>query len=169
MEKQEFLLLVPAIVFGAAIVDLLKVFQSRKGYYELIGWGAYMLLAISWLWYETFDKLDTVIVNKSGYFLIIIQAILYAAAAHTITPEEKDIDTKEYFLSIKKSFFIILTLIVGLLLFFQYAVYDDQHIAWIRMLAIPLFLSCAFIDNAWLRNGVLLFFCVIKFYTIFTL
>ena len=169
MDKQEFLLLIPAIVFGAAIVDLLKIFQRKRGYYELMGWGIYLLLAISWLWYETFDKLDTVIVNKGGYYLIIIQAILYAAAAHTITPEEKDIDTKEYFLSIKKSFFITLTLIVGLLLFFQYAVYDDGHISWARLIAIPLFLSCAFIDNAWLRNTVLVFFSVLKLYIIFTL
>jgi hypothetical protein len=169
MDKQEYLLLIPAIVFGVAIVDLLKIFSHKKGYYELIGWGVYLLVAICWLWYETFDKLDTVIVAKAGYFMIIVQAILYYSAASILSPEEKDVDTKLYFMSIKKSFFLLLTLIALTLIFMQFVVYNDEHIVWIRFVAIALFLGCAFVENAWLRNGVLIFLGTIKIYLIMTL
>ena len=169
MDKQEFLLLIPAIVFGVAIVDLLKIFQHRKGYYELIAWGLYLLLSISWLWYETYEKLGTVIINRWGYFAIIIQAILYAIVASIITPEQRDTDTKRYFMSIKKSFFIVLSIIAAYLIFFQYVVYNDQHIVWMRLVAIALFLGCAFINKTWLRVGTLTFFTTIKIYLIVTL
>ena len=48
MSKEEFLLIIPAVVFGIAVVDLNKIFNHKKGYYELIGWGLYLLLAICW-------------------------------------------------------------------------------------------------------------------------
>ena len=169
MSKEEFLLIIPAVVFGIAVVDLNKIFKHKKGYYELIGWGLYLLLAICWLWYETYEKLGTFVDQKWGYFLLIIQAVLYSRAAAIITPEEKDIDTKNYYMAIKKPFFLILASIAALLIFYQLAFYDDGHILWVRFLAIPLLIGCAFIDNAWLRNGVLIFYSVTKIYLIATI
>ena len=35
MQKQEFFLLIPAIIYGVALIDLLKVFGNNKIYWEL--------------------------------------------------------------------------------------------------------------------------------------
>jgi hypothetical protein len=79
------------------------------------------------------------------------------------------VDTKLYFMSIKKSFFLLLTLIALTLIFMQFVVYNDEHIVWIRFVAIVLLLGCAFVENVWLRNGVLIFLGAIKIYLIMTL
>ena len=49
MDKQEYLLLIPGLLFALAIIDLDKIFAHRKAYYELVGWGLYLILAICWL------------------------------------------------------------------------------------------------------------------------
>jgi hypothetical protein len=36
VEKQEFFLLMPAIIYGVALIDLLKVFGDKKIYWELL-------------------------------------------------------------------------------------------------------------------------------------
>ena len=46
MEKQEFFLLLPAIVYGVAIIDLLKVFSHEKNYWEMVAWGSLMMVYV---------------------------------------------------------------------------------------------------------------------------
>ena len=71
MEKQEFLLLIPAIIFGVAIVDLLKLFSHKKTYFELVGWGVFLMLAIISVWMRLFEKLE-VVSSSNLLFLLII-------------------------------------------------------------------------------------------------
>jgi len=111
MEKQEFLLLIPAVVFGVAIVDLLKLFSHKKSYFELVGWGIFLMLSIVSTWMRLFEKLDVVSSSNLLFLLIIAQAMLFARAANIITPEEKHEDTKAYFFSILKPFFILVAVI----------------------------------------------------------
>ena len=57
MEKQEFLLLIPAIIYGVAIVDLLKIFQHKIRYWELIAWGLLLMVLVINIWIELYQKL----------------------------------------------------------------------------------------------------------------
>ena len=54
MDKEEFFLLIPGIIYGVAIVDLLKVFSHKKNYFEMVGWAVLYLLAIIILLQITF-------------------------------------------------------------------------------------------------------------------
>ena len=76
MDRQEFFLLIPAILYGVSIVDLLKIFTHKKNYIEMVGWGLFMMLAVIYTWIDLFNKLPIVTSNNLNYFLIIIQAIL---------------------------------------------------------------------------------------------
>lgn len=158
MEKQEFLLLIPAIIFGVAIVDLLKLFSHKKTYFELIGWGMFLMLAIIAVWMRLFEKLEVVSSSNLLFLLIIAQAMLYARAANIITPEEKHVNTKEYFFSIQKSFFLLFAAIAFFNMLMQYFVYNDHQSEWVRPIGIALSLVCAFTKNVWVRTSVMVFF-----------
>lgn len=158
MEKQEFLLLIPAIIFGVAIVDLLKLFSHKKTYFELVGWGVFLMLAIIAVWMRLFEKLEVVSSSNLLFLLIIGQAMLYARAANIITPEEKHEDTKKYFFSIVKPFFLLFAVIAFFNVLLQYFVYDDQQSTWVRPLGIVLALICAYVDKVWVRTVILVFY-----------
>ena len=163
MDKQEFLLLIPAIIFGVAIVDLLKLFGHKKTYFELLGWGLFLLLAIINLWMKLFEKLEIVTSSNLLFLILIIQAMLYARAANTITPEEKDVDTKEYFFDIYKSFFILVAIVAFFNILMQYFVYDDHQSLWIRPLGVVLALIAAYVPKVWIRSSIMIFYLLVAF------
>lgn len=161
MAKQEFLLLIPAIIFGVAIVDLLKLFSHKKTYFELMGWGIFLLMAIINLWINLYEKLDVITSGNLMFLLIIVQAMLYARAANIITPEEKDVDTKKYFLSNYKSFFYLLVAISIVNSLLRYFVYDDNQAIWVRPLAIVLALICIVFNRVWVRTPIMIVFLIL--------
>ena len=168
MDKQEFLLLIPAIIYGVAIVDLLKVFNHKKNYIEMVGWGLFMMLAVIFNWIELFNKLELIAGGNSSFFLIIIQAILYARAAAIITPEQMDVDTKKYFLSIRIKFFWFLSIITIYGMSMRYFIYDDNTIYWLRPLVIVFYLSAAYSNKYWLRMSVLIATLMVILVRVFT-
>jgi len=147
MEKQEFLLLIPGIIYGVAIVDLLKIVQHKRNYWILV------LISIINHWIELYQKLGTLVDSNFNFFLIIGQAMIYAQAANIITPGEQDSDTKAYFFKIRKKFFLILVGVILANMLLQFVVFDD-HRTWIRVIGLPLFLACAYIDKLWVRSSI---------------
>lgn len=167
MDKQEFLLLIPAIIYGVAIVDLMKIFQHKKNYWELLIWGVYIFMAIVFTWTELYAKLHTITDDIGRFFMIIIQAILFAQIVAVITPEEKDVNTKEYFLENKTKFFILIAVTVVMNELMRILVFDDHRPSWVRPSVFVLVLVCAFYDNKWIRTGIWAFFFSASFLMIF--
>ncbi len=161
MDKQEFFLLIPAIIYGVAIVDLLKVFKSRTTYWEITGWGILLMIVIINTWAQLYNKLGALVDSNINFFIIIGQAIVYAQAASLITPEEKHLNTKEYFQGIRKPFFLILTGIPIFNLLVAFFVFDDNAPAWRRPMGLLLGVVCAFYDRVWFRSLVLLFYFIL--------
>jgi hypothetical protein len=156
MEKQEFFLLMPAIVYGVAMVDLLKVFKrGRKTYWEVLAWGSVFMVYIIIIWLELWAKLDIVATDKWFFILIILKAILVAQIAAIITPEEKDINTKEYFLSNRVQFFLMISALVIFNIVLQEFFYDDHRPWVIRSAILALSLACVFINKSWIRIATL--------------
>ena len=164
MAKQEFFLLIPAIIYGVALIDLLKVFGNNKIYWELLAWGSMLMVDIIVIWLELWAKLNLVATDKWFFILVIIQAILFAQIAAVITPEEKDIDTKIYFHSIRKLFFSLISATIVFNFLSQEFFYDDQRSELIRPLILIMALACAFIDKIWIRTTslVIIFGILIK-------
>jgi len=155
MEKQEFLLLIPAIIYGVAIVDLLKIFNHKKNYIEMVGWGLYVMTGLIFSWIELFNKLERITGDNISFFLIIFQSVLFARAAALITPEEADTNTKEYFMDIRKKFFWLLSIIAMYGMMMRYFVYDDHVVLWMRPLMIAIYLVTGYSNNFWVRATTL--------------
>jgi hypothetical protein len=151
MERQEFFLLMPAIIYGVALIDLLKVFGNNKIYWELLAWGSLLMVNIIVIWLELWAKLDLVATDKWFFILVIIQAILLAQIAGVITPEEKHIDTKIYFHSIRRTFFLLISATIIFNFLSQELFYDDQRSWLIRPFILIMALACAFINKLWIR------------------
>ena len=151
MEKQEFFLLLPAIIYGVALVDLLKVFKGRKTYWEVVAWGSVFMVYIVIIWLELWAKLDIVATDKWFFILTILKAILLAQIAGIITPEAKDTNTKNYFLSVRVQFFLMVSALVMFNIFLQEFFYNDHRPWTIRVAILSLSLSCVFFNKAWIR------------------
>ena len=168
MEKQEFFLLIPAIIYGVAIVDLLKIFSHKKNYIEMVGWGIFVMIGLIFAWIELFNKLDTVTNSNFSFFAIIIQAVLFARLSSLITPEEKDTETKEYFFSIRKIFFLLLTIVTVYGMLMRYFVYDDNAPLWMRPFVIGIYLICGYSNKYWLRITLLILILILQLLRVFT-
>lgn len=155
MDRQEFFLLIPAIIYGVALVDLLKVFKNKKTYWEVVAWGSVMMLYVIITWLELFAKLDMVAANKWYYILLIGKAIILAQIASIITPVEKHMNTKDYFLSIKQAFFFLIAALTIFNFVLQEFYYDDHRPLLIRLSIVALALVCAFLNKMWIRVATL--------------
>lgn len=168
MDKQEFLLLIPAIVYGVAIVDLLKIFSHKKNYIEMVGWGIFIITLVIFSWIELYNKLEVITSSNLSFFLIIGQAILLAKISAVITPEDKDEDTKEYFFKIRKTFFWLLSIATVYGFVLQYFVYDDHAPSWLKATAIIVYLSTAYSNKYWVRIGLLAIALTLAVLRVFT-
>lgn len=168
MDKQEFLLLIPAIIYGVAIVDLLKIFGHKKNYIEMMGWGFFVMIGVIFTWIELFNKLDRITGDNISFFFIIFQAVLFARAAALITPEAKDLDTEAYFMGIRKKFFWLLSIISVYSMLMRYFVYDDNAVLWFRPLLIVIYLVTGYTSNYWLRIGTLILILALSMVRVFT-
>ena len=155
MDKQEFFLLIPAIIYGVAIIDLLKIFSHKNNYFEMVGWGIYVMLGVIFNWIDLFGKLDSIANGKIVFFMIITQAILFAKIASLITPEEKDVDTKAYFFQVCKLLFWLLSAVAMYGIIMRRLVFDDHSFAWIHPLLIVFYLTAAYSNKTWVRLIVL--------------
>ena len=168
MDKQEFFLLIPAIIYGVAIVDLLKIFNHKKNYIEMMGWGIYVMFAVIHNWTELYAKLELITDSQLNFFLFIVQAILLAKMANIITPEAKDDDTKAYFFSVRKPFFFLasITLIYNILL--QHFIFEDKVPFFLRAVGVTTFLIVGFSNKFWLRITILALVFGISLLLLFT-
>lgn len=155
MDKIEFLLIIPAIIYGVAIVDLLKIFSHKKNYFELVAWGVFCLVAIVISWTEIYNKVDIIVKDNFSFYVLILQSIIIARIAAVITPEEKHINTKKYFMGVKRTFFLLLALSGIVNLLSQYFVFNDHSPIYLRPIIILIMLSCAFYDKVWYRTSIL--------------
>lgn len=168
MEKQEFLLLIPAIIYGVAIVDLLKIFNHKKNYIEMVGWGFFVMIGVIFTWIELFNKLERITGNNISFFFIIFQAVLFARAAALITPEANDNDTEGYFMDIRKRFFWLLSIIAVYGMMMRHFVYDDQVVMWLRPLLIIIYLVSGYSNNYWIRVSALALILALSIARVFT-
>ncbi len=168
MNKQEFLLLIPGIIYGVAIIDLLKVFTHKDKYIEIVGWGTFSLLVFTYNWTILYNQLDLIVNVNLNFYLVILQAILISALASIITPEEKDVDTKKYFLEVRKNFFLLFAvfLVSGILM--KHFVFHESSPIWLRPFAVLLVIICAYSNWYWLRITILVILTLLAALRIFS-
>ncbi len=164
MSKQEFILLIPAIIYGVAIVDLLKIFR-RGIYWEIVGWGVYLLTAAIILMLGLFNQLDYLVDSNINLLLIVLQSILFAKAVELLTPEEKDKDFQAYYTHVARYFILMIVLVFTLSWAAEYFIYDDRDkYEFIRPLSLLLGFIAVFWQNKWYRRYLLIQMTALNFF-----
>lgn len=154
MSKQEFILLIPAIVYGVAIVELLKSFKVTN-YWELIYTGTWLMLNSIILWLTLFNQLDFLIDNNINLLLVLLQAILFAKSAEMLTPEEKDTDTKAYYEGVIRYVILLQVFVFMIAGINEILIFDDRQNYIVRPVAIALGIIAVFWPNKYYRRFVL--------------
>lgn len=108
------------------------------------------MVTIISVWIDLYQKLDSIVDNNLNFFVIIVQAILYAQTSAVLTPEDSDLDGKKYFMDNKRTFFLLIAATALMAIIVQFVVFQD-HRTWVPLIAIPLFIICAFYDKLWYR------------------
>ena len=73
----------------------------------MVAWGVLMITYVIIIWQELFVKLSLVANEVFFFTFSVVKAIVLSQIAYSLTPEEKDKDTKQYFLSVRKRFFLL--------------------------------------------------------------
>jgi len=156
MSKSEFLLLIPGLIYGVGLVELMRIL-NRKMYWEIIAWSIVMFLSLIVQWFGLYDRLEFLELNMGIFTLLLINPLLFTRICHTLSPHEDVVDTELYFKNERPVFFALLSLslISGLIL--QYVLMDDG-LGGLRFVILPLVIACIFVHGKWIRVLALLFF-----------
>jgi biotin transporter BioY len=110
-----------------------------------------MMFYIVIVWLELFAKLELVSANKWFYLMTIGKAVIVAQIAAVITPEDKDIDHKEYFFTVRRTVFLLISVLILVNFALQEFFYNDERPLIIRGILILATVSNAIWDKVWLR------------------
>ena len=167
MSKSEFILLIPGIIYGVAMVDLLKIFRQARPYWEIVGWGIALFFNLIVSWFGLYDKLEIVSSNIAYFTIYLLSPLLFAQSVFVLTPEENDKDTKKYFLDNQKPFFTLYLSFMIINSILSTIISENAMFMYMRGIAIIPFIFVIFYPKIWLRAAILglyFIFAAIIFY-----
>jgi hypothetical protein len=155
MEKSDFILLIPGIIYGVALVDLLKIFRHKNTYWEVTGWGIAMIINLIVSWFNLYDKLEVISNSIVIFTFYLVSPLVFAQAVFVLTPEEDHHDTKKYFLETNRSFFGLM--LIYILTTAVLSVFFNEPTAYhvMRGIIILPFVAIIIWQKKWLRQFAL--------------
>ena len=160
MSKSEFLLLIPGIIYGVGVVDLIKV-TFQKQYWEIYVWTVVLFLVFILQWYSLYNAIDQIGESKFSFTLMMITPLVFTRGCYLLTPPE-NADTKSYFLKYRSHFFINLVLMIiinGASQYFLVEVSDARTLS--RLSFLPLIIVMCIWDNKWYRLFIAILFFIV--------
>ena len=151
MSKSEFILLIPGIIYGVALVDLLKIYRHPSRYWETSLWGIIMFLTLIVSWFLLFNELQLVSSNILYFALYLLTPLIFAQTVFTLTPEEGTKNTKEYFLKSQRTFFSLLLANLISVASLNLIMYEDPIRMYIRIAGLPVFIGILVYKKLWMR------------------
>ena len=164
MDKSEFILLIPAIIYGVAMVDLLKIFWHNNKYWEGVAWGIAMFLNLIVSWFGLYDKLETISSNILYFTAYIVSPLIFAQAVFVLTPEEEHTDTKAYFLKAQKPFFSLMLLYVVINILLSFIIAENNPFGFMRVVVIFPFIAVIIWPKLWTRAILLATYYIFALY-----
>ena len=71
MSKSEFLLLIPGLIYGVGLVELMRIL-NRKIYWEILAWSLIMFISLIVQWFGLYDRLESLKLNIGVFSLLLI-------------------------------------------------------------------------------------------------
>ena len=159
MDQQEFMFLIPGVIYGIAIFDLLSIIRSNKIYWESLLWVLLLFFCIVSILFNLFPKLEAITSNIRIYTLFLFSPILFAHSCFLLTPKEENSDLKHQFHQNRKAFFLSASGVITVGLILNYIGIKSSMI-YLNIIGLSLFLLNVFIDKLPLRLAAAVFLLV---------
>lgn len=156
------LLLIPGIIYGIGLADLLKAFRP-KIYWEITAMATILILNLIISWFLFSNMLSVAGENLGIFALTLVAPMLFTRACNVLTPEADVQDTREHYVKILKPFFLLLSAHVLVNILIQIFIQDDG-LNIFRIFGIPLLIACAYFNKLWLRMIMMGIFAAIIIY-----
>ncbi|MBD79494.1 MAG: hypothetical protein CL840_11305 [Crocinitomicaceae bacterium] len=150
MDKEEFLFLIPGVLYGIAVFDLLSLVRNKKTYWESILWAMLLFFALIAIMFNLYEDLVTITSNIYYYTLFIFSPILFVQCCYLISPTDVEDDMKEVFTTNRKTFFMSLTGVIAVNLLIHVLVTNKTNYVQ-SLFFILIFGLSAFYDKVYLR------------------
>ena len=162
----KILLLIPGLIYGVGMVQLLKVFQEGT-YWEsrILAFLLFLSLIVNWFVYA--EALSES-VNLVFYTLTMISPLLFTRACMVLMgSDQSDNSSKKHFFTIRRSFFFLLTAHTLVNVILQEFIYQGDYQIF-RFIGVLMLLACALFNYIWLRVAMMTIFLAIYAYTFST-
>ena len=149
MDDPKTLLLIPGVIYGVGLADLLKAFRP-KIYWEITAMAVILILTLILNWFLFSSRLSVLSENLGLFALTLITPMIYTRACNVLTPEPGTQDTREHYFSVLKPFFLLLAFHTTINVIIESVIQEDTF-NLLRLIAIPLLFICAFYHRIWIR------------------
>ncbi|MCB0480580.1 MAG: hypothetical protein KDC83_04065 [Flavobacteriales bacterium] len=165
MGKDEFLFLIPGVLYGIGIFDLLSLVRNKENYWENLLWATVMFFTLIALLFDFYEDLGKLTSNILYYTLFIFSPLFFVQSCYLISPDEKERDMKAHFDSNRRHFFISMTGVVLVNVLIQLLVTNKFHLVQ-SILIVSSFSLNVFFDKLYLRliAAALITIFVLRFY-----
>lgn len=150
MDKQEFLFLIPGIIYGTAIFDLLSISRAKKLYWESVLWVILLFFSVIVILFSLYENLDNIISSIFNYTIFLAAPILFAQSCYLLSSGDKKVDLKNLFISNRKKFFLAVSGLVLVNLILSYLGMNQTNPIF-SFIGLTLFVLNVFFDKIYLR------------------
>ena len=153
MDDPKTLLLIPGVIYGVGLADLLKAFKP-KIYWEITAMAIILILTLIINWFLYSSRLSVLSENLGLFALTLITPMIYTRACNVLTPDPGKQDTRQHYFDVLKPFFLLLAFHTLVNVIIQSVIQQDSFNV-LRFIAIPILLICAFYHRIWIRIVVM--------------
>lgn len=150
MDKEEFLFLIPGVLYGIAVFDLLSLIRNKKPYWESQLWAGLLFFTLIAILFNLYEDLTSVTSSILYYTLYLFSPIFFVQACYLITPKEDHDDMKEHFIKKRKLFFGSLTGLVFINFLIHILITDKVNLVQSAVF-VALFGINIFVDKVYVR------------------
>lgn len=150
MSKTEFLILIPGVLYGIGLADLLKL-SFKKYYFEAYLWGLIMLMVLVLHWFDLFENIGSITDHRGKFLLSLVVPLLYTTTCYNLTPDD---ESKVYFMDNRKKLFLLLASLSlsNTLVQLLYEAPDERLI--IKLVIIPFLILAGYWNNLYFRISI---------------
>jgi hypothetical protein len=146
-----YMSVIPGIIYGMALVELIKIYRHQSRYWETNLMGFFLFLVLITNRYLLFPVLDDLFQNMAVFTLYMLSPLIFLQACFVLTPEKEEDVAIEHFNQRRKSFFLLLAIFIAGNVLLETVFSAIEAMIYLRLLGVVLFLLCAFINNKMLR------------------
>ncbi|UTW62420.1 hypothetical protein KFE98_20840 [bacterium SCSIO 12741] len=150
MDREEFFFLIPGVLYGIALFDLLSVFRAKKYYWESLAWALILFVSLVGNLFDLYPKLTAISQNLWVYLIYLLSPLMFVHACYVIASQDDKLEQKDRFITYRKSFFGALAGFILINILAQLFVVNDNRLIF-RLIVLAFFVPHLFIDQVKLR------------------